>query len=62
MKVTVSFKSIETGERQVKEYNAIKINSDSHFVNITSEDGELYGYPHSCIVSMRVTAQEKENA
>ena len=62
MKVTVSFKSRETREIQVREYNAIKINSDSHFVNITDKDGELYNYPHSLIVAMRVTAKEEENA
>lgn len=62
MKVTVSYKSEHTREIQTKEYKAIKVRTDSHFVNITDEYGELYAYPHCYIVSMRIDAQVEENA
>ena len=58
MKVFISYQSRYKHETLTSEYNAIKISTDSHFVNITAENGEVYGYPHSRIVIMRVENEE----
>ena len=56
MKVMITYKSRYLKENQTKEYNAIKVSSDSHFVNITTED-DTYAYPHTHIVAMRITEE-----
>ena len=53
MDVMISFKNLYSKEVKVHEYKSAKISLDSHFVNIHTED-DVYGYPISCIVSMKI--------
>ena len=61
MIVFVSFKSRFDEENRSAEYNAVKVCSDRYFLNITTDDGEFYSYPHSHIVLMKIEERVKES-
>ena len=53
----ITYKSRYLKENQTKEYEAIKVSSDSHFVNITTEE-DVFAYPHTHIVTMIIRDNE----
>ena len=54
MKVLVTFKTRYTGEIKTRYFNAVKVTTDTHFINITDDKDDLYSFQHSQITIMRI--------